>query len=68
MLIEECNEDKIRYYDEINVAYGTDAEKEQIRQNLIDELSGFLSKEELEAAFIEETKDMISNKEVKVKL
>lgn len=68
MLASEIDENVIRYYDEINIAYGTEEEKEAIRQDLINELSSFMTSEEIELAYIEETKDMIANKDVKVKL
>lgn len=60
--------DKVRFYDELNIGYGTEEDKERIRKELEDELSEFLDPEELELAIIEETQDIVNNKNIKVKL
>lgn len=62
------DENQVKFYDDINVAYGTEEEKDAIRKEMEDELKDFLSKEELEIAIQDEIKYIISNKNVKVKL
>lgn len=62
------DEDRVKYYDDINIAYGDEEEKEQIRKELEDELGDFLSPEEIQLAFLNETQYIVSNKNVKVRL
>ena len=62
------DENKIRFYDELNISYGDEKEKEQIKKELTDELGDFLTPEELEAVISNETKYIISNKDVRVRL
>lgn len=66
--MRHLDEDRIKYYDDINIAYGSEEEKEAIRKELEDELKEFMSKEEIEVAIEEEIKYIISNKNVKIKL
>ncbi len=62
------DEDQIKFYDDLNISYGTEEEKEQIEQELTEELGDILDKEELEAAIANETKYLIPNKNVRVRL
>ena len=62
------DESKVKYYDDINIAYGDEEDKEKIRKELEDELSDFLSPEEVELAILNETQYIVSNKDVRVRL
>lgn len=64
----EFDEKAVKFYDELNIGYGTEEEKEKIAKELEDELSEFLTKEELEIAIYEQTHDIIENKNIRVKL
>lgn len=64
----ELDDEKVKFYDDLNVSYGDESEKEKIAQELTDELSDILSKEELDLVILNETQDIISNKNIKVKL
>lgn len=62
------DDDKVKYYDDLNISYGTEEEKEQLTEELTEELGDILSPEELEAAIANETKYLIPNKNVRVRL
>lgn len=60
--------DNVKFYDELNIGYGTEEEKEIIRKELEDELSGILSTEELEVAILGEINALVGNKDISVRL
>lgn len=62
------DEDKIKYYDEFNLSEGSSEDAKILEQELTDELSGFLTSEELKKVIEEETKNFNCNKNIKVKL
>lgn len=64
----DLDELKVKFYDELNISYGDESEKEIIAQEITDELSDILSPEELQLAIINETQDIISNKDIRVRL
>lgn len=64
----DFDESRVRYYDDLNIAYGDEEEKQNIKKELEDELGDILSPEELETVIHDEIKYIIPNRDVRVKL